>query len=1112
MSDLRLELLGTFRLTASGLHVTRFATDKVRALLAYLAVEADRPHQRVALATLLWSEQSDVGARNNLRKALHQLRQTLDGVAPAGADAVLEITRHTARVKPGAIAVDVAELNALLDAVDAHGHGHLHTCGDCLARLTDAAALYRGEVLSGFGLPDAEPFEEWLQVLREAVQQRVLMALHRAAAAHMRRGEYEAARELAAQQVRLASWREEAYVQLMQALAVAGERGEALAVYERCRAALADSLGVEPNAETSDLYELMLAGGDIGAPERVAPRAQVNLHGFPAQDTAFVGRSSEMLQLRELLMDPECRLITVTGPGGAGKTRMALRAAGLAAEVGSGRLADDGARPIAGPADGIYFVPLEGVDDARRLPEALATGLLILPREREEVRDQLLAFLRPRECILVLDNFEQLVSGADLLADMLAAAPGLRLLVTSREVLRLRGEHILTLSGLDYPEQDGGADVGDLLTFGAGQLFMRTARRLDPAFTPDAAGARAVLRICHLVQGLPLAIEMAAAWTGTYDIEEIANQIERGAEILVAPWRDTPERHSTVRHVFEHSWQLLAPAERRLLAQLTLFAGEFDLEAVLAVTGAGAAELAALLDKSLLRRVDAGRYALHPLLRQYAAHELAALDAVESGAELQRNAHREYFLGLVAGYREDLEDGGHASALVRLTKVQGDLRQAWRWSVAAGDFRLLAAAQESLARYYEISGKAGEAADVFAGAAVLQERLVEDSPAQDVDVVVEARLQQARFDSEAGVSSEALGVARAAVELADARGSDRARGTSRTMLSFLLSNEGEYEAARTTQEIALALLRTEGDERALGRGLIRMGQIYLSSETTPEVHRRRLLTAVDYLEEGKAKCGGVNDLVGTGIALHELALTYARLGRFKEAIACVRGAIASLKTTGDRNRATRAIGNLGFFSFQAGDDEQAMICFRQSLQQAEKVGARLDVARTLGSLTLLHRRRGELDEARVCIDRALGLLEVQGPRAFHDALLLEKAEVLVASGALDAAEPLIQAGVETMLRIGHPDHVIQGRVLSARIASARGDAGGAVGSLEDLLAEADAPELEAPVRFELWRLTGDEAHRAAATRLYGELYAALPDHDSRLRLDALGAPPAPEAG
>lgn len=1110
MTALRLEILGTFRLSAGGVVQARFATDKVRALLAYLAVEADRPHSRTALATLLWPDLPDVGARNNARKALHQLRHALELAAPGQADAVLEISRHAVRAAsdPDVLALDLAEMARLLDAADAHPHTQLHACAECLRRIAAAAALYKGEVLAGFGLPDAEPFEEWLQVLRESVRQRVLTALHRAAEAHLVRGEPTRAGELATQQVAIAPWREESYLQLMQALDLDGQRGEALAVYERCRAALADLLGVEPQPETQAAHARLRAGGELRLAPSPGGAEAAPRHGFPAEDTPFVGRRDELDRLRELLIDPERRLVTLTGPGGTGKTRLALRATGLAAARGEafGRLAD----PAAFAEDGVYFVPLEGVADARMLPEALAVAVALELREREDARAQVLAFLSSRRCLLVLDNAEHLVAGAGFLADMLAAAPGLRMLVTSREVLRLRGEHVFPLSGLDYPSVGESADPSDRggcdpMAFGAGQLFMGTARRANPDFRLDADGERAVRRICHLVQGLPLAIEMAASWTRAYTPEAIAERIESGADFLVASWRDVPERHVTAAAVFQHSWQLLTEEERRLLARLSVFAGEFDLAAVLAVTGAGAVEVTGLIEKSLLRRADAGRYALHPLLREFAARELAALDPSGRTEEAARAAHGEHHLGLVAASRTELTGAGHPRAMARLAPAIQDIRQAWRWAAEHGRFDLVGAAVEGLARFHEIGRPAGEAAAAFADAAALEDHLDRDSPREHVDVVVAVRRERARFEGEAGDSAQAVELARSAVALADARGTPVARGTARSRLSFQLNAEGEYEAARDVQTEALEILGAAGDERALGHALIRMGQIDLQSETTPDVYRERLRASVERLGEGLAVASNVDDRPAAGLAQLLLAIAHARSGRFDEAIVRVREAIASFRETGDRRPATRAIGSLGFLSYQVGDDDQALACFRQSLEQAEQAGAHLDMARTLGTLTLLHRRRGELDAALASVDRALELLAVHGPRAFHDALLLEKAEVLVARGELDAAEPLIEAGTAAMVRLGHPDHVTQGRVLAARIAAARGDSAGAVASLEALLADADGPEAEGPPRLELWRITGDEAHRRAAIRCFEALYGQSPEHDHRLRLEELGA-------
>src|SRR5688572_23438397 len=348
MSRLALSLLGSLQITLAGESITAFRSDKERALLAFLVLEADRPHRREALIGLLWPEQPESLALNNLRKALHRLRQTLhdppiqtsateETAQNSDAAPFLLITPKTIQFNPHSdYTLDVAAFTALLAGCQQHAHRHLETCIACSQRLLQAAELYRGDVLHGFFLTDCVTFDEWILVKREWLRRQALDAFYTLAELYARRADYALAQRYALRQLAFEPWRESAHRQLMWALALRGERSEALAQYEACRRTLAEELGVEPEAETRRLYQRIRSGAisetralssALSAQEPSPPANKRATHNLLTYTTPLIGREAEIEWLTEHLLDPAYRLITVIGEGGIGKTRLACAAA-----------------------------------------------------------------------------------------------------------------------------------------------------------------------------------------------------------------------------------------------------------------------------------------------------------------------------------------------------------------------------------------------------------------------------------------------------------------------------------------------------------------------------------------------------------------------------------------------------------------------------------------------------------------------------------------------------------------------------------------------------------------------------------------------------------------
>ncbi len=560
MVRLTIRLLGAFQVLLDDAPLHHFGADTARALLAYLAMRAGEHLPREVVASLLWPEHEQARALHNLRQALTRLRSTLgdqDAQQP-----FLQVSRETLCFCPsGPYWLDVAAFEELLAAVRTHPHRSLTACESCVRQLEEAAALYRGPFLEGFYI-DSIPFEEWLVVERERLHRLAMDAFYDLATCYEGRAAYDRARTYALRQLEAEPWREEAHLQLMRLLALSGQRSAALSQYETCRRILADELGAEPAAETTALYEAIKSGAF--PPPPAPPRPP---HNLPTPGTPLIGRKEERARLVEKLLDPAYRLVTLTGLGGVGKTRLALAAAAQVADRFPG---------------GVWFVPLAEIDaghvDAARrrdlLTLAIAQALDLPFFSAPDVEARLLDYLRSKELLLILDNMDLwLEEGADLVLRINQSAPAVTVLATSRERLNLQAEYVIRLDGLAVPPAE---EEEDALAYSSVQLFCERADRTSRGFALDPHTLPDVIEICRFVEGLPLGIELAAALVEDLPVAEVARAIRRDLDRLATTMRDVPLRQRSIRAVFSSSWQLLSAREQSILAACAVFRGGFD--------------------------------------------------------------------------------------------------------------------------------------------------------------------------------------------------------------------------------------------------------------------------------------------------------------------------------------------------------------------------------------------------------------------------------------------------------------------------------------------------------------------------------------------------------
>ena len=646
---------------------------------------------------------------------------------------------------------------------------------------------------------------------------------------------------------------------------------------------LANSLQIPPEQRPTFLrvargqlrverLESLLSGPVAPASRPTLSRADSNL---PTPLTPLIGRGPELAALSQLLCDPQCQLLTLAGPGGIGKTRLALELASTVRERFS---------------DGVCFVPLASLTLPEFIVPAVADTLGLMFSGSLDPKVQLLNHLRGKCLLLVLDSLEHLLEGAGLLAELLEQAPGVKLLVTSRERLNLHGEWLFDIQGLPVPPLD---QVDRAEEYSAAALFVQSARRAQVGFELRAEERPWVARICQLVEGMPLALELAAAWVRLLSCREIAQEIERNLDFLSASVRDLPERHRSMRAVFSHSWKLISDEERRALSRLSVFRGGFTREAAEQVAGASLTLLSVLISKSLAQPVADRRFDLHELVRQYAE---AYLDTESDGQGMARDrphsfaarkAHATYYLTLVEQAEPELFGPEQAAWLQRLEHEYDNIRAALAWLLKADDrdatWRMEAALRltGSLARFWY-----GHHFDE--GRRWLEQSLV-------AEAALAIRVPASVRATALGTAAWLLATTRSDYEQAQVflceslALSWKAQDTDGTADSLDTCGDvawlqGDYAQAKAFYEESLALRRTSGVKFKIALSLLSLGNAVVEGGDYAQAHQ--------LYKESLALCRELRDERSTALALYGMGLVDVGRNESQQATLHLREALA----------------------------------------------------------------------------------------------------------------------------------------------------------------------------------------------------------------------------
>ncbi len=693
------------------------------------------------------------------------------------------------------------------------------------------------------------------------------------------------------------------------------------------------------------IFELVIAGLPTDFPPLKTLDTLPN--NLPLQLTSFIGRERELREVKQLLSTT--RLLTLTGPGGSGKTRLALQVAAEAIEQFP---------------DGVFFVALAPITEPGLVASTIAQTLGVAERAGQSILDSLKEYLQARHMLLFLDNFEQVISAAPRLVELLAACSQLNLLVTSREGLRVRGEREYPVPPLALPNLTELPRLESLSQYASVELFVQRAQAIKPEFHLTNETAPAVAEICYRLDGLPLAIELAAARVKLLPPRAMLARLEHRLEFLTSGARDLPARQQTLRNAIAWSYDLLDENERKLFRRLSVFVGGCTLDAAEAVArdnverergserapGSVLDQLSSLLDKSLLREVEAAngepRFVMLELLREFGLEQLEA----SGEQETIRHRHANFFLALAEQAEASLESGEQLEWMNRMEREHDNLRAALEWSKTAEDAgELCLRLAGTLGLFWEVRGYFSEGRERLS--AVLSIKTAQARTAARAKLLARAAelaFRQSDYPATVSFAGESLAISR---EIGDKRGI----ASALIKLGNAATEAGDYATAPGFLEEALTIWRDLEDNHGTARALINLGWAALRSGDYQLADER--------LEEALILSRELGDTRGIGFALSGLGEVALRQGDYARATRLVEESLELRRQIGNKWGVGVSLGTLGWVAMREGDWNRAVARLGESLEVRREIGDKSGSAWCLERLAEVAMAEGQAEKA-----------------------------------------------------------------------------------------------------------------------------------------------------
>jgi predicted ATPase len=754
-------------------------------------------------------------------------------------------------------------------------------------------SLYKGSFLEGFYLKDiSQELEEWVVGTREYLASLFRQATLRLGESAATKGDARLAAHYAEQAYTLAAAPppEPKQLELIYSLLVAGKNPRASQLYKDF-----EDLGMPPSLTPREASVLT-----ANNPQAYSFGLRTT-HNLPPLLTSFVGRQEELKDLKHYLRTPRHRLITLIGPGGIGKTRLSLELAYSQLELDYW--------------EGIYFVPLESLQDPNLVLVQLANTLGYRLEGHDPLLKQLIRLIGQKPLLLILDNFEHLISGASVLAELIPYFPYLKIIVTSRERLNLAAEAVYEVEGLPLSANGVRPSLEGQHLEAAIELFVQRAQQANLRFQLTPQNLADIARICRLLEGIPLALELAAAWVRGMSLSDISQELATNPSFLTSQQQDALERHKSLRTVFEHSWALLKPIEQEALQKLSVFQGGFRREAAAKVTDTTLPVLASLVDKSLLHKLPSGRYDRHMLLYEFAREKLAGNPDLEQSCEAH---HAHYFLSLAEQGEIQLRQTNQSLWLKRLDEEEGNFRAALCWSLEQQALDMSLRLVGSLGLYWYLRSSFEQGRSWFE------------------QVLSQPNLPQNTHHTK--VLNNAGRLAR---------------------------SYGDFAQAQALLEKCLGLCQHISDDQGAVKSLNELG-IVAAVQTSYEKAER-------YFQQGLELASSIHDEEGLGLILSNQGFLHTILGSFATAQQAFEQSLAINQKRGDNHGRAHVLNNLALVSLRQDAYAEALTFYQESFDLSQGLEDNQTMAESLWGMGMVCNQTNDYLKAKVYLKQSLKL-------------------------------------------------------------------------------------------------------------------------------------------
>ncbi len=974
MTLLRVRFSGQYEILLNN-QMVNLGYNKVRALFAYLLVENEQPHSREELAGLLWPDTTEISGRKNLRQALMTMRLALhdnDASHP-----FFGVNRETIQFNLRAdIFSDILAISTLMIQSAEHSHNSIETCQPCYERLHQAADLYKGDFLSGFSIPNSLPFEEWLMFTRERFRLQAIDILGILVSASEFKRDHENAIQFSRRRLILDPWNEDAYRALMRSLSRMGQRTAAMVEYERCKRILWDDLAISPSRETNDLAAQIRS--ETANPVHDEKLPLQTAHPFiPLPLSAMIDRESETKTLTDFLSSEGIRLVTLLGPPGIGKTRLALHLASVLKEEFNGN---------------VHFLSMISISDPEIAIDTIARALGLVAETNLSPLDFLKRTINGQKILLVLDNLEHIPSTAKTFLKILQSCAHLKILATSQAPLKIHGEQRFYLKPLQLPDEHQAQNTEIILSSPAVRLFIDAVQRDIPGFEFNSQNTQVAAEICELLDGLPLALELAAASVKILSLRQLHAKISQATISSLKDMKnkdgDTDVRHQTLWQAFQWSFNLLDPGAQTLFSRLGIFNGGWSLEAADAVCNFGdissgsVDSMVTLLENSLMQRIESqtGEYRFSMLapIREFA---LERINVTGDTAYLHQR-HADYFLTYAKLAEPELSAHNQLEWLEKIELDLDNFRAAMIWtmenspnealqlSVALFPFwHIRSYLQEGQNNLERACAKNPHPSPLrsrgLATAGLLAQRQGNYSRAKlllDESIVICRQLND-RFGlayalnnlsivmMSTGDQNNALDLANESLALC--KDLDFQLGIARALMVHgqIAYNQDDLPAAWKSLETSLAFWRKNGDYKNLIFCLINLGRIRIS--------QGNYLEAEKILNESLTLSRKLKDQHWEIVAMWNLGDIQLRHGNHTQALPVMKEVNQRSTKIGDRFFEALAYDRLGVIAIMNRDYEQGINYFNQSHEIGRAIGSNWLIASALSNLGFTSYLQGE---------------------------------------------------------------------------------------------------------------------------------------------------------